>query len=395
MTGKGMTAHRLLAAQLVLVWAAGAARADCPAGQQAACTLHEEGVALFTAGKYDQAATRFRAAIAAAPSARSYLGYAQSVEGQGKIALAYEMMLVAKRMSDEEMAGSGGKNPVLVGRAERIKYKLGELGARVSFAWLRLPEGVPAKRLVSLHRQGEGDLPSPLGRWVTIAPERQVLIAVLDDGRQLEVVAQLAAGSQGHVVIPIPAAGAGGRPARDRPIRDLDRKREPGPGASPRSAGRTSFALDFAMLLPNIGNVAAGFGAAAVVERRLHARLGGTARLGYLMHPATEFDDQALTFSGDEVVALLGVRTRRPRAAYASLEAGVLYYARTASSPAMGPMPALVDEYASLYPALALGGGLRAGRTHLEVGVMIAVPSGELDIPVRFMASLGIDLVSR
>jgi hypothetical protein len=163
------------------------AHADCPAGApQVACVLHEEGVALLTAQRYDEAATKFRAAIAAGPSARSYLGYSQAVEGQGKLALAYETMLVAKRLSDEEMAGAGAKDPANIGRAERIKYKLGELGGRIGFVWLRLPEGVPPQRLVSIHREGEGDLPSPLGRWVTVAPN-QVLIAALDDGTELRV----------------------------------------------------------------------------------------------------------------------------------------------------------------------------------------------------------------
>ena len=99
----------LAALGLVAGAAAPAVAADCPENTpRAACMLHEEAVALFTSGKYEEAATKFRAAIAAAPSARSYLGYSQAVEGQGKIALAYETMLVAQRLSNDEMSASGG-----------------------------------------------------------------------------------------------------------------------------------------------------------------------------------------------------------------------------------------------------------------------------------------------
>ena len=100
-------------------------------------------------------------------------------------------MLVAQKLSNEELARPGGpQDTAVVGRAERIKYKLAELGAKISYAWLRLPEGVPARRLVSVYREGEGDLPSPIGRWVVVAPNRQVLYGPLDDGQRLSVIAR-------------------------------------------------------------------------------------------------------------------------------------------------------------------------------------------------------------
>jgi hypothetical protein len=183
---------------LAALLASRAAFADCPAGQtSASCALHDEGVTAFTAGKYDEAATKFRAAIAAGATARSYLGYSQSVEGQGKIALAYETMLVAQKLSNEELSTPAGQqDTAIVGRAERIKYKLAELRAKIAYAWLRLPEGVSIRRLVSVYREGEGDLQQPIGRWVVVAPERQVLFATLDDGQRVQVLVQIAPGSQ-------------------------------------------------------------------------------------------------------------------------------------------------------------------------------------------------------
>jgi len=94
--------------------AARIAHAECPEGTpQAACVLHEEGVAALTAARYDEAATKFRAAIASSPSARSYLGYSQAVEGQGKLALAYETMLSSLRSARYLFAGPGSPSYAL------------------------------------------------------------------------------------------------------------------------------------------------------------------------------------------------------------------------------------------------------------------------------------------
>jgi hypothetical protein len=191
---------------LFVLLAVGAARANCP-DQAASCVLHEEGVALLLEGKHQQAATKFSAALAAEPSARSYLGYAQAVEALGQIALAYDTMVKAQQMSQAEMKSSGPNNGDVNARAERIKYKLGELRAKIGFAWLRVPEGVQPKRVVSVQREGEGQLSAPFTQWTAVAPGKQVLIATLDDGTRLTVVAQVAAGSQGVVVIPVVASG--------------------------------------------------------------------------------------------------------------------------------------------------------------------------------------------
>jgi len=192
---------------LFVLLAVGAARASCP-DQRASCVLHEEGVALFVEGKHQLAAAKFAAAIAAEPSARSYLGYAQAVEALGQIALAYDTMVKAQQMSQAEVKSSAN-NAEVNARAERIKYKLGELRAKIGFAWLRVPDGVQRQRVVSVQREGEGQLSAPFTQWTAVAPGKQVLIATIDDGTQLTVVAQVAAGTQGVVVIPVVASAVG------------------------------------------------------------------------------------------------------------------------------------------------------------------------------------------
>lgn len=195
---------------LFVILAVGAARADCP-DQRASCVLHEEGVALLLEGKHKLAATKFAAAIAAEPTARSHLGYAQAVEALGQIALAYDTMVKAQELSEAELKSpkrpSGAEATEVKGRAERIKYKLGELRAQIGFAWLRLPDGVQPQRVVSVQREGEGQLSAPFTQWTAVAPGKQVLIATIDDGTKVTVVAQVAAGSQGVVVIPVPSGG--------------------------------------------------------------------------------------------------------------------------------------------------------------------------------------------
>jgi hypothetical protein len=194
----------------MVMLAAGMARAgNCP-DQRASCVLHEEGVTLFLEGKHALAAAKFLAAIGAEPTSRSYLGYAQAVEALGQIALAYDSLVKAQTLSQAEVKASGPNNSDVNSRAERIKYKLGELRAKIGFAWLRVPAGVPQQRVVAVQREGEVQLPTPFTQWIAVSPGKQVLIATIDDGTQLTVVAQVAAGSQGVVIIPVAASG---RPA--------------------------------------------------------------------------------------------------------------------------------------------------------------------------------------
>lgn len=199
---------------LVVLLAAGVARAgNCPE-QRASCVLHEEGVTLFLEGKHALAAAKFAAALGAEPTARSYLGYAQAVEALGQIALAYDTLVKAQQMSQAEVKATGPKDSEVNARAERIKYKLGELRAKIGFAWLRVPQGVQQQRVVAVQREGEGQLSAPFTQWIAVSPGKQVLIATIDDGTQLTVVAQVAAGSQGVIIIPV--AGTGRPPVVDR-----------------------------------------------------------------------------------------------------------------------------------------------------------------------------------
>jgi len=403
--------------------AARIAHAECPEGTpQAACVLHEEGVAALTAARYDEAATKFRAAIASSPSARSYLGYSQAVEGQGKLALAYETMLVAQRLSNEELAGAGAKDPTKIGRAERIKYKLGELGGRVGFVWLRLPEGVPQQRLVSIHREGEGDLPSPIGRWVTVAPDKQVLIASLDDGTQLQVVAKIAPGSQSSLVIPIPAQPPRQQPQQPqqpqiRPPSPVQPQPPPlaqpplpppGPGQpidppyqkpSPPPLPSSWLALGMTLVGPGPkltdldASLNSGIGLFGLFERRAGASLGLSFRANYVSHPANDVDFDS-SVSGYELMLLAGLRTMT-RTVHGRLEAGVTI------STVEGDVFAssFTTSRTDVYPVIGVGTGLQVGRARFHLAILYAVnPSSSgvaPEMPIRFMGEIGIDLWRR
>ena len=387
------------------------AHADCPEGTaQATCVLHEEAVVLLTSGRYEEAATKFRAAISAGPSARSYLGYSQAVEGQGKIALAYETMLVAKRMSDEEVAASG-KDAAVVGRAERIRYKLGELGGRVGFVWLRLPGGVAPQRLVAIHREGEGDLPSPLGRWITVTPDRQVLIASLDDGSQVEVVAKVAAGAQSNLVLPIPGAPRGQPqpqpqppppppPGLGRPIASLYEKPPAGP-PPPLPSSVVALGVLLSSPGPEVGmaSLNSGFGVFGLFEQRATKSLALAFRIDYVSHPPDFVDFSTdLTASGSEIMLTTGLRTRT-RTVHARIETGV-----TVSSvdieggigPGPSPPPPPVST-TDVYPVISLGGGLELGRFRMHAGILytVNIDDNAPQIPIRFMGMIGIDLWRR
>ncbi|MGN6110133.1 MAG: hypothetical protein ACTHU0_33815 [Kofleriaceae bacterium] len=388
-----MSKLRILVAFACLAVAAGAAAASCPDGvPAAACALHDEGVELFTAGKFEEAAAKFRAAIAAAPSARSYLGYSQAVEGQGQIALAYETMLIAQRMSNDEMAATGGRDTDVVGRAERIKYKLSELGGKVGFVWLRLPPNVAPQRVVSVHREHEGDLPSPLGRWITVAPGRQVLVASLDDGTQLEMVATVAPGAQSSLVIPIPAPAAavrtpqGPTPALGRPLISLYKR----PSAPPAPLPTTTISAGGAVLSPGPGDTHAGVGFTAFYERRLARVVAVIGRADYLFHPSstkamTDLDGpMGSRISGSEVLLLTGVRTRS-RTLHARLETGATVY--TQKLELLGRV-----SDTDVYPVVSAGGGLQLGRLRFHASVMWTLATGQREMPVRFFGTLALDL---
>ena len=386
------------------------AHAECPPGQApASCALHDEGVAAFTAGKYEEAATKFRAAIAAGPTARSYLGYSQAVEGQGKLALAYDTMLVAQKLSNEELAKPGAaQDPVLVGRAERIKYKLAELAQKIGYVWLRLPPNVPASRVVAVYRQGEGDLASPIGRWVVVAANRQILFATLDDGTRLEMLATVSPGSQATIVIPVPIVQTA--PTAPPPVTQPAFVQPTMPGQDPnmpsappaeRAAAaldpaRTVLTLDAAFVLRDAGELGSGIGFGAVFERAVTRRLALTGRGAFVFHPSQEAIDltQTTTVSGSEGLVFVGARTRSKLPLYASVEVGALIFAieQTTSAPAM---PDTTDSFSHTYAALLAGGGVRLGKVHFELYMLSVANTTDADIPLRFFATFGVDLVRR
>jgi hypothetical protein len=394
-----------LAVAFVVV-ASRAAFADCPPTQTpASCALHDEGVTAFTAGKYDEAATKFRAAIAASPTSRSYLGYSQSVEGQGKIALAYETMLVAQKYSKEEMA-TRSSDPDVVGRAERIKYKLAELAGKISYVWLRLPDGVPPQRIVAVFREGEGDLASPLGRWIVVAPQRQVIFASLDDGSRVQMVANIAPGSQGTVVIPIRVATTTApAPVQTQPT--------PFPGQTPGVYGgplppkperkptpnppNVAVGVDAAFIVRDVEGVGPGIGFAAQFEKKLERRFAITARGVFAIHPSVE-DELSLgehqTVSAQSGLILVGVRTRSTLPIYAGLELGALIYSRSAEIEVQG-LETRFDDYSHTFPAALAVGGLRIGKVHFEVGGIFVANTTDRDMPPRWFLTFGVDVLRR
>jgi hypothetical protein len=397
--------NRALAVALVLSAAADPAFAACPTGQ-ANCLLHEEGVDLLRNGKFDEAAAKFQASLAAGPTARAALGYAQAIEGQGKIALSYESMLYAKQLSDAEIAGPDGKNVEIVGRSQRVQYKLGELRAKVGFVQVTLPPQVSPKRLVSLRRKGEGDLVDPLSRWVVVAPDHQVLVAALDDGSKLEVDAQVAAGTQGKVVIPIPVAGTGaiktgggttgpgnGGPVVSRRLEDIYPKPKPIVAEPPP---RVAFGIQLITLVPNPSNLTSGVGASALFQRRLGKGIGFLTRLSIVEHPESTFFPADVTFAGREIMTLLGLRTASKYSFYAFAEAGVTVFTQDQRGGPMPPIsPPLINSITEALPTLTFGGATQLGRLQLQAGLLWGIQTGQLEMPVRFMASLGIDLVKK
>jgi len=186
------------------------ARADCT-DSDVGCMLQEEARALFAAGRFDDAAAKFKASIAAQPSARAYLGYAQAVEALGKPAFGYEMILEAQRLSDQEVRSTPDDVDVQ-GRAERIKYKVAELRAKIAVTRLLLPPSVSPDQLLSVHRKDEGDLIDPLNHTIAVAASSQAMTATLRDGRVIEFTATIAAGDEGPTLIPVPAPVAAANP---------------------------------------------------------------------------------------------------------------------------------------------------------------------------------------
>ncbi|MGE0870016.1 MAG: hypothetical protein AB7P03_15740 [Kofleriaceae bacterium] len=376
------------------------AHATCP-DQRASCVLHEEGKAFLLSGKYLDAATKFASSIAAEPTARSYLGYSQAVEGLGQLALAYDMMVVAQRLSVEEQRRLGTRDVDVSARAERIKYKLAELRGKVGFVWLRMPGYYVPRRVISVRRQGESDLQNPLAQWITMAPGRQVLIATLDDGTHLEIVTNLTPGAQQMITIPIGhTAGAyvpatayrqpATTPAVSKPAGPVAK---PAPEISPHLAN-TLIGLELVSLVPSHNNVNSGAGPGFGFVRRIGNHVAITSRMSLLLHSESAFGTPQLRrYDATELLALVGVQTTPRRWFHGSFELGVNGYWQSAE---IGDVNIVTETYSRAYPAFAVGGGVRFGRIRLDAGLFWAINAGaDLEIPMRALLSVGIDVVRR
>jgi hypothetical protein len=393
---------RPLAIAAILAVATPAA-AECP-DRAASCMLHEEGVALLVAGKYGEAVGKFKASIAAGATARAYLGYAQALEGDGKIAQAYEAMVVAAQMSADEIAKTPNDVDVKA-RAERIKYKQAELQTKVGFAWLRLPDGVPPQRLVSVQRKDESDIPSPLTHLVPVAP-RQELTAHMSDGTRIHFIADVAPGSTAAVVIPVRgqrvAPGGvqpgGVQPGGVQPGGVQPGGTQPGIGGPVPPAGgvyqplppppeppltQTSIGLAVGFIVPGIEDMSEGYSILGYYEQAVSAGLMLSVHGGYIHHPTKPGVTGDIT--GGEIFGVAGLRTRRRGALYGLAAAGFTVLARTDSS--------RMTDSTYGYPAFELGGGLRWGSFRVQASLDYAINvSDGGDIPLRFMMTAGYDL---
>jgi hypothetical protein len=391
-----------LATILCILLAAKVASAACP-DKRASCVLHEEGVALFLEKNYEEAAKKFAAAIAAEPTARSYLGYAQAVEALNQIALAYDTMVAAQRLSAAEVQANP-KDAEVSSRQERIKYKLGELRAKIGFVWLRVPPGVPPQRVVAVKREGEGDLAQPLTQWTAVSPGRQVLIAQIDDGTKLEVVAEVAAGSQGVVVIPI----RGGNP---NPNRNPGFQPNPGGGrplaqlyvpapkiVTPDYSAYFSVGLSILVGDPERDNQSAGgssgggSGFTVLYEKKLASSMGLTTRAEYMFHSEKEDFNNNINVSGSEALFLVGARTFGSKTLHGRAGVGVSLYSESVKN---NFGVDLDTGFTRAYGVFELGGGLNLGRVRFQMGVLFATGPGDPDIPslgTRFMGTFAIDL---
>jgi hypothetical protein len=98
--------------------------------------------------------------------------------------------------------------------------------------------------------------------------------------------------------------------------------------------------------------------------------------------------------SATEGLVLLGARTRSKLPLYAGAEIGALWISRRTTIQFTGSADRVSDA-SQTNLAVLLGGGIRLGKVHLEIGALLATPNGDIDLPARFFATLGVDLIKR
>jgi hypothetical protein len=348
------------------------ARADCPQ-TQASCAFQAEGIELLVDGQYAKAEEKFAASIAAEPSARAYLGYAQAVEGLGKLGLGYDSLLVARELSQRELQRDP-QSVEFASRGERIAYKLAELAPKVGFVRLQLPPWVGPEQVAQVERVGESSVGNALQREIPVTPNQRLAVT-LHSGFRVELVAAVAAG--GHAILAVPLR----TPGLPMPLVETGPQWTP----PPQLAGSVD-----AIAMTDTGNVGGGLGAGLRFEYRLAPWAAGSVAALALYHPTTRYDEMGVEFSAFEVAVRAGVRTASLYRMFGTFEVGALYFARTASAPAAGGMPALTEVIREVYPDVTLGGGVHLGAVDLRLALMVT--SG---LPVRAAISLGYGVVQR
>ena len=349
----------MLRAVAILLMLASTARAECPESD-AACVLQKEGAEALAAKDYPKARAKFDASLATTPSARGYLGLATADEALNDVAAAYENVVDAKRMSDAELVDKPADADIKA-RAERIKYLIGDLRARVGLVYLRLPGNIPAFRLVSVQRKSEGNVPDPLRRPIAVAPDQQALIIVLDDGNKVEMDVEVPAGRDATYVVPAERfALRYGPPPPPLPL-----------PPKPELLKTYSIGIEASLIDGKFQNGGAGYGLFASGGYRLNPRLMLTARVGYIGHGTN--DD--FTVTGDpsvtafELPLFVGGRYHFADHFYIFAEVGYILFDREVGPP-MATVTGTGEDQLFGVAAASAGVGVHTGRFELDVNAL-------------------------
>lgn len=385
----------LCAGVLGLGLAAGTAAADCPT-QAANCLLHEEGVALLDARKFDEAATKFEASLVAGETARAALGYATALEGTGKLGLAYDAILEADRLSAWEVRGAP-KDVDLHARAERIKYVLGELRSRIGIVRVQLPATVAPGQLAAVQREGR-DVRDP--RLPFAVTPGEDIIVVLRNGARYSGPTLVGAGGQSVWVVPLGGGPGvtvtpGATPLPATPVGAAPRPAVP--DEAPVNHARVGLAFAVLPAGQEQGNTAYGLVAHGGIP--LNPRFSLMAHLAYLPHEGFQtFDTPAQEFSGYELAAYVGGTMSLAGPIYLAADLGALTWSETSTVSLAPGSPASTQTDDRWYLVYAVGAGLHIGHFDARLGVEGPFASlghslggSEPALAVRTMVSIGAD----
>jgi hypothetical protein len=386
---------------LLVMLASTRAFADCPT-QQAACLLHEEGVTLLAAKKFDEAAAKFEASITAGATARAELGYALANEGARRLGIAYEAIVEANRLSLWEVRQTP-KNTEITARAERIKYVMGELRSKIVLIRVTLPVGA-TERIVTVQREGRDA--RDVGGSLAVAPDDK-LVAIMQSGLRVDGTVAFAAGGEGEwlVNLPVPERVAVQPTPQPQPqpaiVVPMPPTEEP-PGQFHRPGRHTVVGAAFAVAPASTddGNTGIGVQAYAVYVAK---PLLLTARLGYLRH----FDDdqsdanEAITLDIGELNALVGVGYALHDPFYVAAEVGYTQLDESVSTLDFMTAAHAAASNTSRYAMYTLAIGAHWRRADLRLGFEGPIaslgqsqPGPQGDLSTRLMFSIGVDFVA-